>query len=478
MNAVIRFDRGGRLDRAKRTSIGGAYIPARLSRTGVLAYSTPTGVRRELRHPDEVFNADSLASLDSVPVIDIGDHTSLVSPDEYRRAAVGHVKTAHRDGSFIASELVVQDSATLDAIDAGERTEISCGYVCKLDMTPGVYEGEAYDCVQREIRYNHVALCPPNRGRAGAEVGLRLDARHGGIEEIDPVVRLDRLDRMLSLKRAERDAILARLGHARRLDALVPAPARRTVQIADGIDIARREVSIIASTTAPVDGEALLSWDLARYGANPVVLWMHDRIALPIGIAEEVAFDPSVGLKMRVRFASAQANPLGEQVWRAVCEGIVRAVSVGFEPGPATESTLTTGEIVIERTNNVLLEVSFVTIGADEDAGTAALNPEAARSSSRPPSMNGGAIDDDEKDDDDERARVSSAARELALHGASKRFFGQCSKCGGNHEPAACDEGDKRSARTDANDADLDAMLANGRKVQAENAANAWRRPR
>lgn len=171
-----RYDVGGRLDKAKRTSLGGAYVNANITRTGVLSYRMPDGsMRRELRHPDEVFKKDSLATLADVPVIDIRDHTAMVGPDGYKRAACGHLKSYRRDGNFVAAELVVQDQDTLDAIDRGDRTEISCGYVCTLDFSPGTYNGEAYDCIQRNISYNHVALCPPNRGRAGPDVGLRLD---------------------------------------------------------------------------------------------------------------------------------------------------------------------------------------------------------------------------------------------------------------------------------------------------------------
>ncbi len=196
-----RFDVGGRLDRAKRTSIGGAYINARVSRIGVLRYHLPDGtVRRELRHPDEVFKADSLATLDSVPVIDIRDHTAILTPADYKRASVGHVKSVTFDAKYIECELVVQDEATLDAIDLGERAEISCGYVCKHDWTPGTFDGEPYDLIQRDIKYNHVALCPPNRGRAGPDVGLRLDnqtdARWGvaSITHGDTIMKIVKID--------------------------------------------------------------------------------------------------------------------------------------------------------------------------------------------------------------------------------------------------------------------------------------------
>jgi|GEM_PF-2504690 len=172
---VLRLDRS-RLGKVDRTQVGGARVPARLTRTGVLTYVNPDGTqRRELRLPEEVFKADSLATLEHAPVIDIKDHTGLVTPETWRRVSLGHVARVRQDGKFIASDLIVQDAETLDAIETGDRSEISCGYRCRLEMTSGTYEGERFDCIQRDIRYNHAALCPPNRGRAGPEVGLRLD---------------------------------------------------------------------------------------------------------------------------------------------------------------------------------------------------------------------------------------------------------------------------------------------------------------
>lgn len=198
-NECLRLDRA-RLGKVERTSVGGARVPARLTRTGVLTYVNPDGTRRrELRLEEEVFKADSVATLDAVPVIDIKDHTGLVTPATWRKVALGHVVGPKREGSFLTSDLVIQDQDTLDAIESGERTEISCGYKCRLDFTPGVHDGVAYDCVQRDIRYNHVALCPPNRGRAGPEVGLRLDERSPpwGVshdEQEDVLMKTIRLD--------------------------------------------------------------------------------------------------------------------------------------------------------------------------------------------------------------------------------------------------------------------------------------------
>lgn len=199
---VLRVDTH-RLGKVERTSLGGAKIPARLARTGILEYRNADGsLRRELRLEEEVFNGDSLKTLDHVPVIDIKDHTGLVTPDTWRKVSLGHVTQVRRDGKYIASDLIVQDAETLDAIEDGSRTEISCGYVCRLDMSPGEWQGQKYDCIQRNIRYNHAALCPPNRGRAGPEVGLRFDSNsqawavsHPEEEEIAmKTIRLDGKD--------------------------------------------------------------------------------------------------------------------------------------------------------------------------------------------------------------------------------------------------------------------------------------------
>lgn len=183
---------GGRLGKAVRTSLGGARVPARLGRTGVLTYRNEDGtLRRELRLESEVFREDSIATLEHVPVIDIKDHTALVTPETYRKVSLGHVSKPAREGKFLNGELIVQDKDTLDAIDRGDRTEISLGYKCRLEWTSGTFEGQEYDCIQRNIRYNHAALCPPNRGRAGPEVGLRLDNNEWGESHLEDQENLD-----------------------------------------------------------------------------------------------------------------------------------------------------------------------------------------------------------------------------------------------------------------------------------------------
>jgi uncharacterized protein len=177
-SGVVRFDFVGDLGKFSRTQVGGLRVPARLTRIGVLEYRLHDGtIRRELRHPDEVFNADSLATLAGATVTDLEHHRGLIDVSGWKDATLGHTENARQDGKFIAAELLINDSAAIADLENGRLHDISCGYSCKLDFTPGVYEGERYDAIQRRIRYNHVAVLPKGKGRAGTDVALRLDAK-------------------------------------------------------------------------------------------------------------------------------------------------------------------------------------------------------------------------------------------------------------------------------------------------------------
>lgn len=179
LDTVRRFDTG-KLSKAKKTGQGFLRIPARLTRTGVLEYRRADGsTRYELRLPEEVFNADSLATLAQAPVTDLHP-AEMVTPANVKAVMVGvGSETVKQDGAFVASELTITDGDCISAVERGDRKEVSLGYFCKLDMSPGVWQGQRYDAIQRQIRYNHIAIGPEGWGRAGSDVALRLDGQDG-----------------------------------------------------------------------------------------------------------------------------------------------------------------------------------------------------------------------------------------------------------------------------------------------------------
>jgi hypothetical protein len=175
MARALRIDRGT-LGDLEETPQGGLAIPAFVTRVGVFEYEQPDGkVIREYRPPEEVFHKDALATLPNATLTN--EHPDgHVHPGNFKKHVVGHVeKDVKQDGDKIAARLIVQDKKTLDDIKKRRRREVSCGYHCDVDEAPGVTsEGERYDRVQRNIRYNHVALV--DAGRAGPDVRLRLDS--------------------------------------------------------------------------------------------------------------------------------------------------------------------------------------------------------------------------------------------------------------------------------------------------------------
>lgn len=125
------------------------------------------------RTEDEVFSPQTLASFENKPV-------TVEHPDEdvnvhnYKEYAVGFVRDVHRgevDGQpVILGNLVITDEQTIQEIENGEHTDLSCGYDCDI-------ADEANPC-QRNIRGNHVALCEQGRAGIARIVDSTHDANH------------------------------------------------------------------------------------------------------------------------------------------------------------------------------------------------------------------------------------------------------------------------------------------------------------
>lgn len=183
-------------------------MKAHPTRVGVFAYKRPDGSEvRELRHPDEVFHADSLASLEDVPVV-LGRHPAGgVTPGIFQRETVGHVRAGSvskaEDGQRVRSEFVLGREDGIAAAEHRTHPELSCGYDCKIDPTPGTFEGERYDQAQTAIRYNHVVMLEPGRGRMGR--ACRLDAAGEEITE-DPTQEIEVMKITINGKTYENEA--------------------------------------------------------------------------------------------------------------------------------------------------------------------------------------------------------------------------------------------------------------------------------
>jgi hypothetical protein len=173
--AHYRQDRGT-ISKAERTTSGALRCDAAVTRSAVFVYRDSSGREvREWRPPEEVFKADSLVTLRDAPVT-YQHPPGAVTPENVDKYGVGHISgDARQEGTHVSATVVVQARRALAKVEKGER-ELSCGYTCDIDPTPGVTPdtGERFDQVQRNIVYNHVAIV--TRGRAGSSVALRLDS--------------------------------------------------------------------------------------------------------------------------------------------------------------------------------------------------------------------------------------------------------------------------------------------------------------
>lgn len=144
-----------------------------LTSTGIFEYKNPDGsVRRELRLAEEVFDKESLASYKGRPII-ITHDAGLVNKDNVQDHHVGTILTeGYRSGTDVRAEIVIHDTTALKR--SGLR-ELSLGYNLDLDETPGEWEGQPYDAIQRNIRINHLALV--KNARAGEQARLNIDGR-------------------------------------------------------------------------------------------------------------------------------------------------------------------------------------------------------------------------------------------------------------------------------------------------------------
>ena len=141
-----------------------------LTRVGIFEYKNPDGsIRRELRLPEEVFAPESLASYKGKPVI-LTHEAGMIDSDNVQQEQIGTILSeGTQDGDNVRAQIIIHDARKLDY---GLR-ELSLGYSLDLEETPGEWQGQPYDVIQRNIRVNHLALV--EKARAGDSARLNID---------------------------------------------------------------------------------------------------------------------------------------------------------------------------------------------------------------------------------------------------------------------------------------------------------------
>lgn len=157
-----------------------------LSKAGIFPYSGAqlgiTGpdadrIFQVLRPPEELADPACIESFKLIPWVN--DHTML-GPNLQKvtdQAAAAEAKGVHGvvgenvffEGGTLYGNIKAFSDSLAELINTGKR-ELSAGYRCVYDMVAGVFEGQHYDAVQRQIRGNHLALVKAGRMGPGVAV--------------------------------------------------------------------------------------------------------------------------------------------------------------------------------------------------------------------------------------------------------------------------------------------------------------------
>lgn len=154
-----------------------------ISKEGVYDYSGA-----QIKHPDparhgEIFKVyrpaeelsapECIASFRLLPFVD--EHAMLGAEDmgsmpAERKGVHGMIgENVFFDPPYLRGNLKIVSESLKNSINGG-KIELSPGYRCMYEHTPGVWNGQHYDAVQRNIRGNHLALVA--EGRTGHDVAV------------------------------------------------------------------------------------------------------------------------------------------------------------------------------------------------------------------------------------------------------------------------------------------------------------------
>jgi hypothetical protein len=140
-----------------------SYLGSEIGEAGL----DPSLEYKLLRPAEELAKAASSAN--GVPLL--SQHVPMSADDHNRSVVVGStLNDARYDDPYLLVSIVIWDGDAIAAIEDGSQCELSGGYHHVVDMKKGVYNGEMYDGVQKNLAFNHVALVEV--GRNGSDVAV------------------------------------------------------------------------------------------------------------------------------------------------------------------------------------------------------------------------------------------------------------------------------------------------------------------
>lgn len=153
-----------------------------LSKVGVFPYSgaqighpdlDPNEIYMVYRPEEELSDEETLNSFKLLPFTDehamLGSSADGLMPAEKKgiHGVIG--QDVYFEFPYLKGNLKIHSEEANNLIESGKK-ELSIGYRCMYEMCSGIFDGQPYDFIQRQIRGNHIALV--DEGRSGHDVAV------------------------------------------------------------------------------------------------------------------------------------------------------------------------------------------------------------------------------------------------------------------------------------------------------------------
>jgi len=242
-----------------------------ISKAGVFPYlgseigaDEPDRIYYVYRPAEELSAADTVNSFKLMPfIVDhamLGSEAKGLTPAEKKGVHGVIGEDVYFDSPYLRGNIKIFGEAAKKLVETGAKIELSPGYRYKTDFTPGEFEGQKYDVIQRLLRANHLALV--TEGRTGPDVAVldhalcALDSKllqeavmadetkkvGDGLEEIKAAIA--------ALGEAERAALLAEYAVAKDADPVPPTEPVEKAKDQDPEAIASAEEAIKGAEAA------------------------------------------------------------------------------------------------------------------------------------------------------------------------------------------------------------------------------------
>ncbi len=123
------------------------------------------------RPQEELEKPETIASANLVPWIDEHEFLGVEGTPAEKKGVQGTTgETARFEYPYLRNSIRAYSDFMKNLIDRG-KVELSPSYRCRYEFSEGVFDGQRYDAIQRDIRFNHLASV--KEGRTGPDVAVQ-----------------------------------------------------------------------------------------------------------------------------------------------------------------------------------------------------------------------------------------------------------------------------------------------------------------